>query len=260
MKNFLKKFLVFLGIIATVSLTTNFTTPAPVSAREYGGSGSCDSTFLGLVPWDCNAPQNIDSQEDLVTTIAAIASNILTDLSIIAAYLILFYVMYGGFLYMTSTGEPGKTATAKKTLTNAFIGLGIVISAYTIFSAIRIAIAGNNASFQDCTISGCVEPTDLVANLIRWLSGIIGVVAAIFVLVGAWGYITANGEPNKLQKAKMTIFYALIGLVVFALSQLISAFVSQAFREANDGSDSNSKATYSIIANINKESHEDQNI
>lgn len=247
MKIFLKKFLVFLGIIIAVSATTSFTTKTPVSARSYG---SCD-VFLGMVPWDCNAPE-INSEDNLVSAIATIASNILTDLSVIASYLVIFYVMYGGFLYIMSSGDPGKAANGKKTLIHAFIGLAIVISAYTIFSSIRIAIAGN-ITLEDCALSSCADQGSLVSNLIGWISGIIGTVSAIFILVGAWGYITAAGDPGKLQKAKQTILYAVIGLIIFALSQVITAFVSSTVRNANSTSRS---INSSVIANINKESHE----
>ena len=247
MKAFLKKFLVFLGIIAAVSATTNFTTSTPVSARSYG---SCD-VFLGMVPWDCNVP-TIDSQGNLITAIATIASNILTDLSVIASYLVIFYVMYGGFLYIMSSGDPGKAANGKKTLIHAFIGLAIVISAYTIFSSIRIAVAGN-ITLEDCALSSCADQGNLVTNLIGWISGIIGTVSAIFVLVGAWGYITSAGDPGKLQKAKQTILYSVIGLIIFALSQVLTAFVSSTVRNANSASGS---VNNSIIANISKESNE----
>ena len=255
MKNFLKKFLVFLGIIATVSATVNFTNSTPTAAREYGDGSDC-VYFLGMTNWDCNAPK-IESENDLVESIATIASNILTDISVIASYLVLFYVIYGGFLYMTSAGDPGKAANGKKTLIHAFIGLAIVISAYTIFSAIRIALAGSSARLSDCAMPGasCANQASLVSNLISWLGGIMGAVSAAFILIGAWGYITAAGDPGKLQKAKQTILYAIIGLVIFALAQIITAFVSNIIRDAN----SNSYVNNSVIANINKESYEDQN-
>ena len=39
------------------------------------------------------------------------------------------YVIYGGFLYMTSQGEPDKTSAAKNTILNALIGVVIVLIA-----------------------------------------------------------------------------------------------------------------------------------
>jgi len=41
-------------------------------------------------------------------------------------------VIYGGFLWMTSAGNEGKVLQAKETLTQAVIGLIIILSAYSI--------------------------------------------------------------------------------------------------------------------------------
>lgn len=41
-------------------------------------------------------------------------------------------IIYGGFLWMTSAGNEGKVIRAKQTLTQAVIGLIIILSAYSI--------------------------------------------------------------------------------------------------------------------------------
>ncbi|MDQ5972009.1 MAG: hypothetical protein QG553_168 [Patescibacteria group bacterium] len=46
------------------------------------------------------------------------------------------YVIYGGFLYMTSQGEPDRTKQAKETIIGAIIGLVIVMMATQIVSFI----------------------------------------------------------------------------------------------------------------------------
>ncbi|MBR3269979.1 hypothetical protein IKG07_01890 [Candidatus Saccharibacteria bacterium] len=230
MKTFFKKFAVFLAIIAAVSITSSLVSSNSVSAR---GFGSCDPTFAGLVPWDCQVGE-MNSEDALVTGIAQIATNILTDITVVAAYLIIGYVIYAGYLYMFSSGNVVKATDAKKAMVHAFIGLAVVISAYTIFSAIRIALIGDKA--LDCdqiTGSNCMDGGDMVVNLIQWVGGVGGAVAAIFIVVGAWGYMTASGDPNKLEQAKKTILYALIGLVVVALAEIITAFVSGVIRDAN---------------------------
>lgn len=243
MKNFFKKFALFLGIIATVSATSSLISVTPVSARD------CEP-FAGLVCWDDKVPE-MDSEANLKTGIAQIATNILTDLSVIAAYLVLGYVIYGGYLYMFSSGDPTKAAIGKKTLTQAFIGLAITISAFTIFSAIRIALVGNSA----LGFSNNAEAGSMVTNLIQWVIGMGGVVAVIFVVVGAFSYMTANGDPTKLQKAKTTILYAIIGLVIVALAEVLVAFISNLVRESNADSQGFIKDTIITreIANINKE-------
>lgn len=47
----------------------------------------------------------------------------------IAAIVSVFYVIYGGFLYMTSQGEPDRATGARTTIINALIGLVIAIIA-----------------------------------------------------------------------------------------------------------------------------------
>lgn len=57
-------------------------------------------------------------------------------------------ILYGGFLYMTSGGSEDKIAEGKKYITNAVIGLVIILSAWAIvqfvFSQLSGAIVGNN--------------------------------------------------------------------------------------------------------------------
>ena len=60
------------------------------------------------------------------------------------------------------------------------------------------------------------------------LSGIIaaaGLVAVIYIIVGGVQYMTSGGDAQKIEKAKKTILYAVIGLVVCALSFAIVNFV-----------------------------------
>lgn len=252
MKNFFKKFIVFLGIVAAVSTTFCSNTYARYDEPNTETSSSSECRYLlGMPAWDCGVGK-FDDETTLVSNIAIIASNVLTDLTVVAAYLILGFVIYGGFQYMFSSGDPAKAANGKKTLTHAFIGLAIVISAYTIFSGVRIALIGDQ-SFGNClpgSTSQCVDSNVMVSNLIQWIAGIAGVVAAIFLVVGAWGYMTAAGDPGKLQKAKSAILYSLIGLAIVALAEIITAFVSGLVRDANTSYLDNT----TISININKES------
>ena len=50
----------------------------------------------------------------------------------VAGFVAVIFVIYGGFLYLTSQGEPDRTSSAKNTLMNAVIGLVIVLIAITV--------------------------------------------------------------------------------------------------------------------------------
>lgn len=252
MTGVIKKILTVCGIVAMVfAPIVAMAGPNVFAEGESGDSSSsgssaifpgrsaaddmCSGSFLGLVAWDCGV--SISNQEDLKSNIWIIASNIAKDIAVIATYLVIGYVIYGGYLYTFSGGDPGKLATGKKTLVQAFTGLAITMLASIIVGAIRIALLGNGGNIGNCTAgaNACVTANDLVKNLIDWVIGIAGVVSAVFLVYGGIQYVTSSGDPSKLKRAKDTILYALIGLAIVALATVITAFVSNTIRDASKG-------------------------
>lgn len=55
------------------------------------------------------------------------------------------FVIYGGFMYMTSQGEPDKAANARHTIINAVIGLVIALLATGIVSFIGGRLLGGSS-------------------------------------------------------------------------------------------------------------------
>lgn len=249
-----KKLLVSLAILFSVTSIPFFVASTPTFAA--GPSNVSTPTncvpFLGMTPWYCGIDENVDSQDKLTSNAIIIASNVLTDLGVIATYLVIGYVIYGGYLYIFSNGDASKVMSAKRTLSHAFIGLAIVMLATVILNTIRIAFMGSAGSFaENCATSsgGCVDPTDFVSNIITWFIGSAGAVALLFVFIGGIGYLTSAGDASKLQKAKNTITYALIGLAIVALSLTITAFVTNLIKNAN------SETAYNHQITIAKEYH-----
>ena len=72
------------------------------------------------------------SEKDIRVVLVEIVRYFITFLGIIAVAM----VMYSGFLWMTSNGEPEKVTKAKRTLINSIIGLIVVISAFAIVTFI----------------------------------------------------------------------------------------------------------------------------
>ena len=230
MKSLFKKFLVFVAVLAAVSAVLP---GEPTYAESFAGNCNPDRYVLGMTPWDCGV--NISNEDDLKNGIWTIVANVVTDITVLAAYLIVGYVIYGGYLYIFSAGEPGKVATGKKALNQAFIGLAIILSANIILNAIRFALLAGSGSFSDnCVTTQCVNPSNMIINALSWIIGIAGAVSLIFVVYGGISYITSSGDPGKLQQAKKIITYALIGLAIVALSEMIVVFMSGVIKNAND--------------------------
>ncbi len=66
---------------------------------------------------------------------------------------------------------------------------------------------------------------EIVAFIINVFSWIIGAVSVIMIIYGGFRYITSGGDSNGVTAAKDTILYAIVGLVIVALAQIIVNFV-----------------------------------
>lgn len=65
----------------------------------------------------------------------------------------------------------------------------------------------------------------LVAGVLRIFGIVAGVGAVIMIMIGGLKYITAGGDTARVSSAKNTILYAIIGLVIAVLAQVIIVFV-----------------------------------
>lgn len=75
------------------------------------------------------------------------------------------------------------------------------------------------------TDAGRNNVNQLVTDAINLFSWIIGIISVVMIMVGGVKYITSQGSSDSVSGAKNTILYAVIGLVVVALAQLIVRFV-----------------------------------
>ena len=77
----------------------------------------------------------------------------------------------------------------------------------------------------DTSDNGAEKVTKAVQNFINTISLIVGIVAVVMIMVGGLRYITSGGSDTSVTSAKNTILYAIIGLVIVALSQVMVRFV-----------------------------------
>lgn len=66
-----------------------------------------------------------------------------------------------------------------------------------------------------------------VVYLIDVALSLIGVVAVAIIIYGAITYTISTGDATKLNRAKNSIIYGIVGLVVALLAYAIVSFVSQ---------------------------------
>lgn len=124
------------------------------------------------------------------------------------------------------------TQTIKRLLLPAIIALGLlapVALTTTVTSAQGIA-GGLQQGAESVDEEGAsVDAEDTVNNIITTVinifSLVVGVISVIMIIIGGLKYITSGGDSGNVTGAKNTILYAIIGLVVVALAQIIVLFV-----------------------------------
>ncbi len=126
---------------------------------------------------------------------------------------------------------------------NQFLFTGVLIFAAFFTPTLAFAQDGvQNTGFDDqlqcgadlnlvdtvCTGDPVAQAGQLdstIKTVINIISIVVGIVAVIMIIIGGFKYITSNGDSGAVSSAKNTILYAIVGLVVVALAQIIVRFV-----------------------------------
>ena len=129
----IRRILMFMGILVMMS---SVSAPAALAAPK------CNSGFLTFPAWydgltdsNCEIKEIGQGKTSLRNFAARIILNITEIILQLVAYASLIFVIVGGFRYMVAAGSPDGMAAAKKTITNALIGLIISIFSVAIVNA-----------------------------------------------------------------------------------------------------------------------------
>jgi len=126
-------------------------TPAPNNDASQCPSAACNHDFFGLKPWyaylqlkpapDCSPiinlagdPNNPDPNR--FNAIWLIGLAVFEDILRIAGIVAVAFIIFGGYRYISSQGEPDNTKAALATIINAVIGLAITIIGAAVVSFI----------------------------------------------------------------------------------------------------------------------------
>lgn len=87
---------------------------------------------------------------------------------------------------------------------------------------------GNDCNGLGIKCTGSEDTVSLAQTIKTIVDGflvLVGIVAAIYLVLGGVRYIRSQGDDGEMEKAKHTILYAIIGIIVVGLSAVIVNFV-----------------------------------
>ena len=102
---------------------------------------------------------------------------------------------------------------------------GFLFSTTPVLAAGCTCPDGMPAEVCNANCGGGNQLPSVIVNILNAIIAAAGLVAVIFVVVGGINYMTSSGDPGKVKKAKDTILYAIIGLIVCVLAFAIVNFV-----------------------------------
>ncbi|MFZ2545320.1 MAG: hypothetical protein WAW80_05060 [Candidatus Saccharimonadales bacterium] len=149
---------IILGLMLPVFTVSAMIAP-PVSAAPAGCDngtitffprwydGLCDKNGNIVSPGPGKSSNTADATaKSFSSWISIIALNIVAMLLYAVGYVSLGFVIFGGFKFMISGDNSSGTVAARKTITNALIGLVLSIMAVAIVSFIADAIGGGSGA------------------------------------------------------------------------------------------------------------------
>lgn len=130
--------------------------PVEAAVIEESVDSSCANSVLGLRPWyrgivtrDSSGSCTIgkialddDGNTKLAGFVWVIILNLMYDASLVSSLVATGFIIWGGYKYITSEGDPSKVMTGKKIITGAVIGLILTISASVISDTLVNVISG----------------------------------------------------------------------------------------------------------------------
>jgi len=108
------------------------------------------------------------------------------------------------------------------------LGSASAISSSNFIKVCSGAVANNSAPCQEVNANTGKANNPVISVLksaIELLSYVTGIAAVILIIISGIQFVTSNGDSNGIASARNTLIYALIGLGVAALAQIIVVFV-----------------------------------
>ncbi len=84
--------------------------------------------------------------------------------------------------------------------------------------------AASSNTQVDCTNAGN-GISNIVTQVLNIFSWVVGIVAVIMIIIAGFRYIVSGGEEAGVRGAKNAIIFAIVGLVIVAIAQIIVQFV-----------------------------------
>lgn len=171
-----------------------------------------------------------------------IFTRLVSALALFTGILALVFFVLGGYRILTAAGNSEHFAKGKTMLLYSIVGFVVTLSSYYIlFQVISILTTGGKGIGSMTTASGLFDPLQLSIKdpntgamlygerILRFLLSGLGGLTLLMFVYGGLQWMLAEGNEEKITKAKRTIMYAILGLAAVLGSYIILRFAYMPF-------------------------------
>ena len=90
-----------------------------------------------------------------------------------------------------------------------------------------IQCGSSNVSGVPVTSAPETAVQGLITDSVKYLTIFIGMIAVIMMIYAGFLFVTSAGDANRIATAKKAILYAIIGVAIIAVAQILTKFVAE---------------------------------
>lgn len=152
---------------------------------------------------------------------------------IVAGLVAVLVVVYSGFVYVQSQGQPDRASHAKELIAGALTGLILLFLIRLLLPTLDIGALGGPAYAQSpvdqLSLNGTVLPVwtwdRLFKEIIRLLGAVVSVAAFAGIIYSGYMIITAGGDPGQAAKGRSNLLWSILGFIIAITAYTIVTFV-----------------------------------
>lgn len=180
-----------------------------------------------LMVSDCKAQEgslfNISFKNPIGETgdITTFFEHVIAGLLGIIAFLSVLFIVIAGVVYIiaSSSGNENMVSVAKKMWMVSLLGLAIALAGPTFLQEIKEIVLSGGPMPQN--LDEAPTLTQIVENTLSFLLTILGVLAVIGLVISSVFYLAAGGNQQMAEKAKSSVKYSLLGVLVAVASLVL---------------------------------------
>ena len=203
------------------------------------GTGSASTTTNE----DATSTLGVDESHELLNPLTATSTSELIAsvgkfLIGISTVLVAMFILWGAFQLMTSGGSPERVEKGKKTIFYAILGFVVLLVAGGVGALIADILGGSaepidGVEVGEAPITSFEGLIGVLVTISRWMFGILIALSIVMILYSAFLYMFSMGGEDRIKKAKDTLTYAIIAVVIAVFAGGIGVLIQNFFGVGN---------------------------